>query len=48
MHVFNRWRHELRPVGARLAHTLNTVNLRRVFAVFMAVTAVRMFYALPG
>jgi uncharacterized membrane protein YfcA len=36
------------PAGARLAHTLNTVNLRRVFAVFVTVTAVRMFYALPG
>lgn len=34
------------PVGARLAHSLNTTKLRRVFAVFLAVTAFRMFYAL--
>lgn len=34
------------PVGARLAHRLNTIKLRRVFAIFLAVTAVRMFYAL--
>lgn len=36
----------LAPVGARLAHSLDTTKLRRVFAVFLAVTALRMFYAL--
>lgn len=36
----------LAPVGARLAHSLNTTNLRRAFAVFLAVTALRMFYAI--
>lgn len=33
------------PVGARLAYKLNTRNLRRAFAVFLAITAVRMFYS---
>lgn len=33
----------LAPYGARLAHSLNTRVLRRVFAVFLGVTAVRMF-----
>jgi uncharacterized membrane protein YfcA len=36
------------PVGARLAHSLNTRNLRRVFAVFLAVTSIRMFYSVFG
>lgn len=36
----------LAPVGARLAHSLNTTKLRRVFAVFLAMTALRMFYAI--
>lgn len=36
----------LAPVGARLAHSLDTTRLRRVFAVFLAVTAARMFYGL--
>lgn len=36
----------LAPVGARLAHGLNTRNLKRVFAVFLGVTALRMFYKL--
>lgn len=34
------------PVGARLAHSLNRQRLRRVFALFLAVTAARMFYGL--
>jgi len=34
------------PVGARLAHALNRVWLRRAFALFLAVTAVRMFIRL--
>ncbi|MGE0445441.1 MAG: sulfite exporter TauE/SafE family protein [Vicinamibacterales bacterium] len=33
----------LAPYGARLAHRLDTRYLRRVFAVFLAVTALRMF-----
>jgi len=36
----------LAPVGARLAHGLNTRNLKRVFAVFLGFTALRMFYDL--
>jgi uncharacterized membrane protein YfcA len=32
------------PVGARLSYKLNTKNLRRAFAVFLAITAARMFY----
>lgn len=36
----------LAPVGARLAHRLDTTKLRRVFAVFLAITAIRMFYGL--
>ncbi len=36
----------LAPVGARLAHSLNTTRLRRVFAVFLAVTSLRMIYAI--
>lgn len=38
----------LAPVGARLAHRLDTTRLRRVFAVFLAVTSLRMFYGLFG
>lgn len=38
----------LAPVGARLAHRLDTTRLRRVFAVFLAVTSLRMFYGLLG
>jgi uncharacterized membrane protein YfcA len=34
------------PVGARLAYTLNTRNLRRAFAIFLAFTALRMFYSI--
>ncbi len=30
------------PVGAKLAHTLNPEHLRRVFALFLAVTALKM------
>lgn len=33
----------LAPYGARLAHGLNTRNLKRVFAVFLGFTAIRMF-----
>lgn len=33
----------LAPVGARLAHGLNTRYLKRAFAVFLAITAYRMF-----
>jgi uncharacterized membrane protein YfcA len=33
-------------VGARLAHSLNNQNLRRVFALFLAVTSVRMFWGI--
>lgn len=36
----------LAPVGARMAHGLNTRNLKRVFAVFLGFTALRMFYDL--
>ena len=36
----------LAPYGARLAHGLNTRNLKRVFAVFLGFTALRMFYDL--
>lgn len=36
----------LAPHGARLAHGLNTRNLKRVFAVFLGFTALRMFYEL--
>ncbi|MCA1908284.1 MAG: sulfite exporter TauE/SafE family protein [Magnetospirillum sp.] len=31
------------PIGAKLAHSLNTQALRRAFALFLALTAVRMF-----
>ena len=31
------------PLGARLAHRLNVLALKRVFAAFLAVTAIRMF-----
>lgn len=34
------------PLGARLAHRLNTVVLRRVFAVFLGFTSLRMFYSI--
>jgi uncharacterized membrane protein YfcA len=33
------------PLGARMAYRLNTRNLRRAFAVFLAATALRMFYS---
>ncbi|WP_341702468.1 sulfite exporter TauE/SafE family protein [Ferrovibrio sp.] len=36
----------LAPVGARMAHGLNTKNLKRVFAVFLGLTALRMFHGL--
>jgi len=31
------------PYGARIAHGLNTRHLKRVFAVFLGFTALRMF-----
>ncbi|MGE4280402.1 MAG: sulfite exporter TauE/SafE family protein [Magnetospirillum sp.] len=34
------------PIGAKLAHSLNTQALRRAFAVFLALTAARMFYSI--
>lgn len=36
------------PIGARIAHTINRVWLRRAFALFLGVTAVRMFLKLAG
>lgn len=36
------------PVGARLAHAMNRVWLRRAFALFLGVTSVRMFIKLLG
>lgn len=36
------------PVGARLAHALNRIWLRRAFALFLGVTSVRMFIKLLG
>lgn len=35
----------LAPVGARLAHSLNTRKLRLAFAIFLAITAMRMAYS---
>lgn len=34
------------PLGARLAHAMNTIVLKRIFAAFLAFTAVRMGYTL--
>ncbi|HLO77558.1 MAG TPA: TSUP family transporter, partial [Magnetospirillum sp.] len=34
------------PLGARLAHKLDTKVLKRVFAVFLAFTSARMFYSI--
>lgn len=36
------------PFGVRLAHRISTKALRRAFAVFLALTAARMFYSLWG
>jgi Predicted permeases len=36
----------LAPYGARLAHRLDTRRLRRVFAVFLGLTALRMFHSI--
>lgn len=36
------------PIGARIANTINRVWLRRAFALFLGVTAVRMFLKLTG
>jgi len=34
------------PVGARLAHAINANRLRQVFALFLFITSLRMFYGL--
>ena len=34
------------PIGAKIAHTINTQMLRRAFALFLAITSLRMFYTL--
>ncbi|MCB1757935.1 MAG: TSUP family transporter, partial [Gammaproteobacteria bacterium] len=34
------------PVGARIAHAINARRLRQVFALFLFLTALRMFYSL--
>lgn len=34
------------PVGARLAHAINATRLRQVFALFLFITSLRMFYGL--
>ncbi len=36
------------PLGVRLAHSLDTLNLRRAFAVFLALTSLRMFWDVLG
>jgi len=36
------------PLGARLAHSLSVVGLRRAFAVFLGLTALRMFADIFG
>ncbi|MEX1058518.1 MAG: sulfite exporter TauE/SafE family protein, partial [Natronospirillum sp.] len=36
------------PVGARLAHTINARLLKRAFAVFLSITALRMLYNVFG
>lgn len=34
------------PYGAKLAHAMDTTNLKRAFAAFLALTSARMFYTL--
>jgi uncharacterized membrane protein YfcA len=34
------------PWGAKLAHSIKTRNLRRVFALFLGITSARMFFDL--
>jgi uncharacterized membrane protein YfcA len=34
------------PIGARAAHTLKARSLRQVFGLFLAITAVRMYYSI--
>lgn len=34
------------PLGARIAHTINTQLLRRAFALFLGITSIRMYYSL--
>ena len=36
------------PIGARIAHTINTGLLKKTFAFFLFVTSLRMFYSLYG
>jgi uncharacterized membrane protein YfcA len=36
------------PHGVRIAHAVNPVRLRQLFALFLALTSVRMFYGLLG
>jgi len=36
------------PLGVRIAHAMSRVTLRRVFAVFLVVASIRMFWALFG
>ncbi len=36
------------PVGARLAHALPALHLKRAFAVFLAITAIRMLWSYYG
>src|SRR5690606_4188709 len=36
------------PVGARIAHRVPVRRLRRIFAAFIAVVAVRMWYEVAG
>lgn len=36
------------PYGVRIAHAVNPVRLRQLFALFLALTSVRMFYGLLG
>ena len=36
------------PYGVRIAHAVNPVRLRQLFALFLALTSARMFYSLLG
>ena len=36
------------PVGAKLAHAINARRLRQLFALFLMLTSLRMFYGLIG
>jgi len=37
---------KMAPVGARIAHAINAKLLRQLFALFLAITSLRMFYGL--